>query len=161
MKKLLKITIGLILLIWCSNALFAQTDRDILNDLSLLRNYSIDYDTHIQSQPTKYPDKLKVTEKKYRDQINKIKRGPYKELYVKFLDKAIGIDSLKYKKIPGMNYIAMNPVEMQVLKSLPTELEYFKVVKYSLFTLDKEELVRPENVPFLKYKEKLRKRISW
>jgi len=150
---------GIFLFTICNlTKLFAQSDIEILNDLSRLRNYSIKYDTHVQSMPTKYPEEMKIAEKKYRDQINKIKNGSNKALYLKFLDKATGVDSLKYKDVPGMNYIYMNIVEMQVIRSLPTELEYYKVVKYSLFTLNKEDLIRPENVPFLQYKEKLRKR---
>lgn len=160
MKKFKYLTaIGVFLFIFCNlTKLFAQSDIEILNDLSRLRIYSIKYDTHVQSMPTKYPEEMKIAEKKYRDQINKIKNGSNKALYLKFLDKATGVDSLKYKDVPGMNYIYMNIVEMQVIRSLPTELEYLKVVKYSLFTLNKEDLIRPENVPFLQYKEKLRKR---
>ncbi|MCS3556180.1 MULTISPECIES: hypothetical protein [unclassified Sphingobacterium] len=160
MKKYEKIAIIFIAFIAICTPLIlvAQTDKDIRSDLSRLRNYSIKYDTHVQSMPTKYPEEMKIAEKKYRDQINKIKNGSNKALYLKFLDKATGIDSLKYKDVPGMNYIAMNTVEMQVIRSLPTQLEYYKVVKYSLFILNKDELIRPENVPFLRYKEKLRKR---
>lgn len=160
MKKIKYLTaLGIFLFTFCNlTKLFAQSDIEILNDLSRLRIYSIKYDTHVQSMPTKYPEEMKIAKKKYRDQINKIKNGSNKALYLEFLDKATGIDSLKYKDIPGMNYIAMNTVEMQVIRSLPNQLEYYKVVKYSLFTLNKEDLIRPENVPFLQYKEKLRKR---
>lgn len=136
----------------------AQSDREIATDLLKLRDFSIKYDTYIQSMPTKHPEAMKEAEKNYRNQIDLIKNGPNRNLFIKFLDKATGVDSLKYKDMPAMNYIYMSTVEMQKLSALPNLLEYYKVVKYSLFTLNKEELFRPEEVPFLKYKEKLRKR---
>jgi len=40
------------------------------------------------------------------------------------------------------------------LRLMPTLLEYYKVVKYSLFTLDRDELIPPDEVPFLRYKRK-------
>jgi hypothetical protein len=136
----------------------AQSDREIATNLLKLRDFSIKYDTYIKSMPTKHPEAMKEVEKNYRNQIDIIKNGPNRNLFIKFLDKATGADSLKYKDMPAMNYIYMSTVEMQKLSALPNLLEYYKVVKYSLFTLNKEELVRPEKVPFLKYKEKLRKR---
>lgn len=159
MKKSHSIHLAVIaLLSLFSTNLFAQTDRELATEILRLRDYSITYDTYAQSKPTKYPEELKVAEKKYRDQINKIKKGPNKDKYIKYLNKATGVDSLKYKNTPGMYYISLNPVELQRVKALPTQLEYFKVVKYSLFTQNKEDLIRPENVPFLAYKEKIRKK---
>lgn len=142
----------LILNIVNATTLFAQSERDIQIDILRLAEYSSQYDIFYQSMPTKHPDKMKIAEKKYKDQIAKIKNGPNKIKYIQFLEKATGIDSLKYKNEKGYKYTSYGPWLQVRLSQMPTMLEYFKVVKYSLFTLNKEELIQPKDVPFLKYK---------
>ena len=156
MNTKLKIAIGLILLICCSNTLFAQTSsRDIMIDILRLREYSINYDAYKDLKDPDTADKKNQYTKKYFDQINKIKNGPNRALYIQFLNDATGIDSLKSKGVVGYNYTYHNGLlATPEFKKMPTRLEYFKVVKYSLFTMNKDELIQPKDVPFLRPESK-------
>lgn len=86
------------------------------------------------------------------DQINCIKKGPNRDIYIQFLNDATGKDSLRYQKQIGMHYTYLAPILTHDRKKKPNMFEYLKVVKYSLFTLNKEELILPKDIPFLKGK---------
>ncbi|MGJ1360913.1 hypothetical protein ACR79B_03465 [Sphingobacterium spiritivorum] len=156
MKRSLKIVIGLILIIYCSNVSWAQpSSRDIMIDILRLREYSINYDAYKDLKDPDAADKKNQYTKKYFDQINKIKNGPNRALYIQFLNDATGIDSLKSKSVVGYNYTYHNGLlATPEFKKMPTRLEYFKVVKYSLFTMNKDELIQPKDVPFLRPESK-------
>ncbi|WP_333625764.1 hypothetical protein [Sphingobacterium siyangense] len=131
-------------------------------DLDRLRDYSLQYDKYKQYNLEKFVnEKEKYTElyskrakyaKLYKEQIYKIKYGPKRHIYIRYLDKAIGVDSAKYKEEKGFEYTFVFSLVSRRSDTMPTLFEYYKVVKYSLFTLDKEELLPPKEVPFLKYK---------
>ncbi|EEI92234.1 hypothetical protein HMPREF0765_2161 [Sphingobacterium spiritivorum ATCC 33300] len=147
--------IGLIFLICCSNASFAQpSSRDIMIDILRLREYSINYDAYKDLKDPDAAIKKNEYTKKYFDQINKIKNGPNRELYIQFLNEATGIDSLKSKNDIGYNYTYYVGILTHRRIKMPTRLEYFKVVKYSLFTMNKDELIQPKDVPFLRPESK-------
>ena len=144
-----------------TKTVYAQMSKEEVKldvELLKLRNYSIDYGGYaeIDSATLKernLNEKKEEAENKYRDQLAKIKNGPDRDLYVNFLNKATGVDSVKHN-YPGFNYTYLNPIMVHSLKLMPTLLEYYKVVKYSLFTLDRDELIPPDEVPFLQYKQK-------
>ena len=86
------------------------------------------------------------------DQINYIKKGPNRAIYIQFLNDATGQDSLRYQKQIGMHYTYLVPIRTHNIGNMPNMFEYLKAVKYSLFTLNKEELLLPKDIPFLKGK---------
>lgn len=132
------------------------TKREAQVDILKLREYAIEYDIYGKTNDPKYIEKKNIATRKYNDQIHKIKNGSNKTEYLRFLDIATGVDSAKYKNNVGFNYtdISTNPFLTNNIKKRPTMLEYFKVVKYSLFTLNKNELVLPKDVPFLRSESK-------
>lgn len=135
----------------------AQTQlstRDLQVDILRLGEYSIKYDAYHRVFPNSDPQNEQKYEKKYKDQIQKIKNGINKNQYLAFLDKAIGTDSLKHKNQIGYNYTYYNELLTHDRRKMPNRLEYFKVVKYSLFTLNRDELVLPKDVPFLRPESK-------
>ncbi|MGJ1263115.1 hypothetical protein [Sphingobacterium spiritivorum] len=155
MKKLLKVTIGFILLICCINVSFAKpSSREIMIDILRLREYSINYDAYKHLKDSDAATKKNEYTKKYFNLINKIKNGPNRALYIQFLNDATGIDSLKSKNDIGYNYTYYVGILTHRRTKMPTRLEYFKVVKYSLFTMNKDELIQPKDVPFLRPESK-------
>lgn len=147
-SSLIAMMIGLIILI---DPIMAQpSKRDIIIDFQQLRDYSANFDAYRKSKRHKYSELKEGHRKKYKAQIDKIKRGPNRNFYIQFLDEATGKDSLEYKNQIGMHYTYANPIMVHRLRNMTTMFEYLKVVKYSLFTLDKEELLLPDDVPFLK-----------
>lgn len=145
---LIAMMIGLIIFI---EPIMAQTSkRDIKIDLHRLRVYSANYDAYREFNQHEYAEVKKKHREKYLDQIDKIKRGPDRNLYIQFLDEATGKDSLEYKNEIGMHYTYANPIMVHRRTNMTNMFEYLKVVKYSLFTMDKEELLLPNDVPFLK-----------
>ncbi|WP_400263086.1 hypothetical protein ACFX5U_08465 [Sphingobacterium sp. SG20118] len=147
-SALIVMMIGLIIFI---EPIMAQTSkRDIKIDLHRLRVYSANYDAYREFNQHEYAEVKEGHRKKYIDQIDKIKRGPNRDLYIQFLDEATGKDSLEYKNQIGMHYTYANPIMVHRRKNMTNMFEYLKVVKYSLFTMDKDELLLPNDVPFLK-----------
>lgn len=130
------------------------TPRQVRIDIANLCDYSQQYNKYSQLSSNKFDEQRSKFNKLYRDQIYKIKHGTHRAVYKEFLDKATGIDSLKYKNEKGYEYTYTFSLVSRRIDTMPTLLEFFKVVKYSLFTLDKEELLPPKDVPFLKYKVK-------
>jgi hypothetical protein len=133
------------------SAIAQPSEKDIQLDILRLREYSIEYHKYLKRNDPAVVEIKSARKKKYLNQIDKIKNGPNRTLYIEFLDHAIDQDSLKHNNqtwynytTPGLDYSA---------RTSPTRLEYFKVVKYSLFTLDKDELLMPLKVPFLKGKK--------
>ncbi|MBE8721908.1 hypothetical protein [Sphingobacterium pedocola] len=134
----------------------ASKTKEIRSQLSHLCGYSMKYDEFVQLPRAKYGEQIDKFEKLYRDQIKKIKHGPDRDLYFEFLEKATGPDSLKYKVGSGMPFPYVyfyTLLSKSRVDKMPTRIEYYKVVKYSLFTKDKEELIHPRDIPFLRYKE--------
>jgi len=136
-----------------STPLIAQTAlRDILHEFDKLRTYSIKYDAYRELNEPEYAERKKAHKKKYMDQINYIKKGPNRAIYIQFLNDATGKDSLRYQKQIGMHYTYLVPIRTHNIGNMPNMFEYLKAVKYSLFTLNKEELILPKDIPFLKGK---------
>jgi len=134
----------------------AYKEKEIRSQLTRLCGYSMKYDEFVQLPREKYGKQIDKFEKLYRDQIKKIKHGADRDLYIAFLDKATGPDSLKYKGPNDMPYPYVHfytTSSKRRMHKMPTRIEYYKVVKYSLFTIDKEELTHPRDVPFLRFKE--------
>ena len=69
------------------------------------------------------------------------------------MNNAIGKDSTNYSDV-GYNYTWVNELLTTSVFKKPTLLEYFKVVRYSLFEKNRDRLLPMEDVPFLKYKVK-------
>jgi len=82
-----------------STPLIAQTAlRDILHEFHKLRPYSIKYETYRELNEPEYAERKKAHKKKYMDQINYIKKGPNRAIYIQFLNDATGKDSLRHQK---------------------------------------------------------------
>ena len=144
----------------CSKIVLAQVPlefRDIQIDILRLREYSIKYYGYKEVSDSKARDRKDSVTKKYRDQIHKIKNGPNRKLYLKFLNNAIEEDSSKYKDEIGYNYTYYNPLLTYDRREMPTMLEYFKVVRYCLFEKNKNELVPPDQIPFLNQKARVKR----
>lgn|SRR5690606_5656296 len=154
-KLFLLFTLGLVLCIGIGKAQHnANPERSIRIELGKLREYSVEYDKYSKTSSSKFVKEKEKYTKLYKDQLNKIKRGSERHIYIQFLDKATGVDSLKYKNEKGYSYISPeNPLLVPRISKMPTLLEYYKVVKYSLFEMDKDELLPPKDVPFLRFKE--------
>lgn len=153
--KRFKLLFGLTLLVLMSSVTIAQDDtktKEIRLQLSLLCEYSSKYDYYAQLKASKFDEQRSKFEKMYRDQIKKIKHGPDRDLYIQYLNTATGRDSLKYRDNKGHPYFNYYTITARIDR-MPTLLEYYKVVKYSLFTMDKEELIHPRDVPFLRYRD--------
>jgi len=80
----------------------SNEEMKLVIELSNLREYSIDYGGYAEIDATTLKErnrtgKKEQAAKKYRDQIDKIKNGPDRELFLTFLNKATGVDSVKYK----------------------------------------------------------------
>ncbi|MBD1434722.1 hypothetical protein H8B06_17990 [Sphingobacterium sp. DN00404] len=117
-----------------------------------LLDYAVKYDKYAQLSD-KYEQQKNEAKKQYVDMVNQIKRGPNREKFVNFLNKAIGVDSVQYKDKKGYSYTYNHSLHNPRISKMPTLLEYYKVVKYSLFDMDKDELLPPKDIPFLRYKE--------
>ncbi|WP_257670967.1 hypothetical protein [Parapedobacter tibetensis] len=139
---------------------FCQTKEDTKElkiELLKLMDYSARFDSYKLSseKDSKYIAKRDSVEKLYRAQIQKIKHGPRSSDYLSFLDVAIGRDSAFYSKNLGYNYFHVD-VTLNIMRSaLPTQLEYYKVVRYSLFEKDKDELLPLKDIPFLRHKSNI------
>lgn len=151
-----KILIGLFALMLSIAVVNGQDDpkiKEIRIQLIRLSEYSNNYDRYRQLPKEKYGEQIVKFEKLYRDQIKKIKHGPDRELYTQYLKTATGADSLKYKDKHAVPYVYIYSILTQRTDRMPTLLEFYKVVNYSLFTMDMEELIPPRDIPFLRYKE--------
>ena len=134
-----------------------QTSQEVINikkELYTLRNYSIAFDRleRFPKNSSTYTVKKDSIEELYRDQIYKIKHGPQRSQFLSFLNTAVEKDSTQYRAFLGFNYTYIDETQSIRRSMLPTLLEYFNVVKYSLFDQDKEELLPLDDILFLRHK---------
>ncbi|RXF68849.1 hypothetical protein [Arcticibacter tournemirensis] len=122
--------------------------------LHQLREYSLAYDTYsrMSVKYKEYKSRRDSAEIRYRKQIKLIKFGPKKNQFLAFLNKAIEKDSALYRNRVGYNYTMADESTTESPLKKPTLLEYYKVVRYSLFEKDSNRLLPMEDIPFLKYK---------
>lgn len=131
--------------------------RKVAHELLKLRDYSIAYDDYSKmfNKNEKYRRKRDSVELLYRGQIRKIKYGPLREEVLVFLNNATKRDSALYNHAAMYNYKSYDQLLTVNPREIPTLLEYYKAVMYSLFEQDKDELLHMRDIPFLKYKQKL------
>lgn len=127
--------------------------------LNRLQTYSIEHDRLTLSSESrienKYHGQKDSIEGAYLSYVKEIKYGKQRKEILDFLDNAIERDSLKYLQA-GFHYVFLGRYLRPRIKELPTQLEYYKVVRYSLFELDRDRLIPPHEVPFLKHKDPTR-----
>lgn len=125
---------------------------EIKKQLMYLLDYAVKYDKYAQLSD-KYEQQKNEAKQQYDDLVRRIKYGANRSQFIDFLDTATGIDSLQYSGKKGYNYTYSHSLHSPRISRMPTLLEYYKVVKYSLFEMDKDELLPPKDVPFLRFKE--------
>jgi len=144
-------------LIWCALCQISVAQQkpekvEIKKQLMYLLNYAVEYDKFAQLSD-KYKQQKNEARQRYVDMIKQIKHGPNREKIENFLNKATGIDSIQYRDKKGYSYTYSHSLHIPRISKMPTLLEYYKVVKYSLFDMDRDELLPPKDIPFLRYKE--------
>jgi len=142
---------------------FAQSQSkqqviEVIKELYKLRDYSLDFDQIKRSNNLSVTRKDSI-EKLYRNQIEKIKYGPQRDQFLKFLNYAIEENPSNYQMF-GFNYTHDNELRSVRRNQLPTLLEYLRAVRYSLFEMNKEELLPMGDTPFLRYKKDIKPRID-
>ncbi len=137
---------------------FKEQKKYLNTQLHRLRDYSLAYDTYsrMSVKHKEYISKRDSAEIRYRKQIKIIKFGPKKDQFLAFLNKAIEKDSALYRNKVGYNYTMADESTTEGLLKKLTLLEYYKVVRYSLFEKDSNRLLPMEDIPFLKYKLQIR-----
>lgn len=156
MNTLKKLVLAFIF-IWVVNEAGGQTKeetREIRSVLWELRDYSIEFDTYsmVAERNERYIAQRDSIGKRYKDLVREIKYGPRKDRFLAFLDQATGPDSVRHGAMMGYNYMFVNEILSIRRSKLPTLLEYYKAVRYSLFEKDEDMLLHMRDIPFLKYK---------
>lgn len=150
----MKILLNIIVLAASLNISFGQTTRELSIDLENLRFYSIDYDLYTNRlKDEEYEEKRIRAVQLYTQQIQKISQGPQSAKFEAFLKDAIERDSVSLNKRTRYNYLWVSPAFVFPADQLPTNLDYYKVVYYSLFVKKANELLPHEHFDFLRDKK--------
>lgn len=143
----------LTLLLTRSNVVHGQlSEKQIKYDIIRLRDYNQTYEKSVMLKA--YEEKLSKIEQLLLNQIDLVKRGPNKDVYKQYLERAIGIDSAFYVNELGesYDYHMLNPIINYRQPQRLTKLEYYKAVYYSFFEKDSDCFIPVYEIPFLKDK---------
>lgn len=123
-------------------------------ELQKLRRYSIDYDLYTNRLTgAQYEEKRIKAVELYKQQIQKISQGPENVKFEAFLKNAIEKDSVSLRNQTRYNYTVISRAHIFPANQLPTRLDYYKVVYYSLFVKKANELLPHEHFDFLRDKK--------
>ncbi|MEJ5054512.1 hypothetical protein [Sphingobacterium sp. MYb382] len=143
----------LTLLLTHSNVAHGQlSEKQIKYDIARLRDYNQTYEKSVMLKA--YEEKLSKIEQLLLNQIYLGKRGPNKDVYREYLERAIGMDSIFYDDELGQryDYHVLNPIINYRHSQRLTKLEYYKAVYYSFFEKDSDRFIPVYEIPFLKDK---------